>query len=220
MKRIFTLLLALICILCLTVFSFAKSELSDLLLENFDPTMYTEESYRNYQKALDKAISVQENMEATADDVNVAKEELIAAKNGLVLILDRDTLLSYIETIDEFLNSTTYRISDAMEQKLVEAKSEFFTLYESESLTKEQIEEATNKFSSLKKEAEDLEEVKKFEAEEAPDDVVVPKKVISSTQGLGKVTEIRLTIVGVAAGVLVLGLIAFILYLKPPKFLK
>ncbi len=220
MKKIIALVFALLCVFSLSLTSFAASELTALLSENYDSTLYTEESYQRYQKALNKAVKVNENDFATAEEIRQATEELKTAKNGLELILNREPLLTYVDGIDGFLHGTGYILSEDTEKILTEARKEFLTLYESNSLTAEQLSTAATKYNNVTALAEDSAVVQKFSSKDAGKDITVPTKVISSTQGLGKVTAIRLTMLWIGVGLFALGVTASVLYLKPPKFLK
>lgn len=224
MKRTLSLLLLL---LCLTAFPLSiaaetadKSELKQMLNEVFDPTLYTEESYRTYQKAVNDALSVYENDYATEESLQIALTTLKDARKGLALLLNRGALIDYVSAIEEYLHGTEYDLSTETVMILENAKDEFSALYEKELLTKEQLSEAKDSFEKIKKLAEESKKIKKFSAKDAADDVIVPEKVISSSQGLGKVTAIRVTIVGIGIGLILLGTVAAILYFKPPKFLQ
>ncbi len=224
MKRILAFLLLLLCLtaspLSVAAETVDKSELEPLLNEVFDPTLYTEESYQTYQKAVNDALSVYENDYATKESVQVALNTLIDARDGLTLLLNRGALLNYVSGIEEYLYGTIYNLSPETVTLLENAKNEFLTLYKKELLTKAQLTEAKESFERIKKTVEESKKIKQFSSKNADDGVVVPEKVISSSQGLGKVTAIRVTIVGIGIGFILLGTVAAILYFKPPKFLQ
>lgn len=224
MKRTLSILLFLLCLISFALpFSAEtadKSELEPFLNEVFDPTLYTEETYQNYQKAINTALAVYENDYAADESIKTALTALKEAKSKLVLRLDRNALLDYISDLEEYLYGTEYDLTDETAAVLNNTKKEFATLYEKELLTKEQLTSAKESFEKVKKLAEESKKIKKFSSKDAAEDVVVPEKVISSAQGLGKVTAIRLTILGIGLGFIVLGTIAAILYFKPPKFLQ
>ncbi|MBQ1965768.1 MAG: hypothetical protein II348_03745 [Clostridia bacterium] len=220
MKKIISFVLLLVCVLCLSVTALGRTELSGLLLRNYNAELYTEESYNKYQKAVNQAIAVQEKANATQEEINAVKEELKTAESGLVFFLNRNTLLTFAEEIDLFLKKTTHNLPSETEQALSEAKAEFLALYESNALTEEQLNDAAEKYAAVMEKANNTEEIKKFSEKDADHGIIVPEKVINSTQSLSKVTEIRLTIVYIGAGLCVLGLVSLIVYLKPPKFLR
>ncbi len=224
MRRIFTFFLFLFCALAFSVSAFAdtadKSELSVLLGEIYDPSQYTVESYQTYQNAVNNALAVYENDTATQEKVNTVTEELKEAKKGLTLISNREPLLDYIEDIEELIYNTNYVLTAETIQILTSIKNDFQKLYESENLSQEQLNAAKIKYDNVIKIKENTKEVQKFSAKEADENVIIPSKIISSTQGLGRVTTIRLTLLLISFGLILLGGTASILYLKPPKFLK
>lgn len=224
MKRTFAFFLFTLYFIIFSVSSFAntadKSELSALLSEIYDPSEYTAQSYQPYQNAVNRAVAIYESDTATQENVTTVTAELKEAKKGLVLILDREPLLDYVDRIDEFLSGANYDLTAETIQILTSVKDEFLKLYESETLTQEQLDAANTKCKNVVETAETSKEVKKFSVEDADENVIVPSKVISSTQGLGRVTTIRLTLLILGFGLILLGAAASILYLKPPEFLK
>ena len=220
MKKIISIFFVLLCILCLSVTSFGRTELLGLLLKNYDAQLYTEESYNQYQKAVNQAIAVQENSQATQEEINAAKNQLIEAESKLVSILDREALLSYIDTIDAVLNNTSRNFSTETEQALIDAKENFQSLYQNDKLNDIKLRNAARKYNIVIKAANNTGEVERFSEKNAEDGVILPKNIISSSQGLSKLTQMRLTIVLIGAGLFVLGLAVLIVYLKPPAFLR
>lgn len=222
MKRIFAFFLFVLCVATLSVSSLAadKSSLGTLLNEVYDPTQYTTETYQRYQKAVDRGIAVYENDDATQEQIDEVTTELKNAKNELIPLLNRDLLLEYVDDIEDFLYGTTYNISEETATILTDARKEFLSLYDNINLTKEQLNNAEKKHKDVIEIAQKSKEVQKFSSKEAGNDVVIPEKVISSSQGLGKVTAIRLTLLGIGIAGILLGVTAAILYLKPPKFLQ
>ncbi len=224
MKRIFAFFLFAVCLIALSVPAFAetadKTELTALLNENYDPSLYTMESYQTYQFAINHALTIYEDDASPQEEVDTVTAELKDAKNGLELVLNREPLLTYVDNIDEFLYGTNYVLSEDTIEALTAARKEFLELYQSETLTKEQLSAASQKFINVIEAAEGADEVKKFSSKDPGEGVIVPTKVISSSQGLGRVTAIRLILLGIGTGLIIVGAIATILYLKPPKFLK
>ena len=220
MKKIISIFFVLLCILCLSVTSFGRTELLGLLLKNYDAQLYTEESYNQYQKAVNQAIAVQENSQATQEEINAAKNQLIEAESKLIFILDREALLSYIDTIDAVLNNTSRNFSTETEQALIDAKEDFQSLYQNDKLNDIKLRNVARKYNIVIKAANNTGEVERFSEKNAEDGVILPKNIISSSQGLSKLTQMRLTIVLIGAGLFVLGLAVLIVYLKPPAFLR
>lgn len=224
MKRILAFFVFAVFLIILSASTFAetadKTELALLLNEIYDPSLYTADSYQKYQQAINKAIVIYEDDAASDDEVILATLELKTAKDTLVLILNREPLLTYIDRIEELLYGINCNLSPEMIQILTDAKNEFSNLYASETLTLEQLAAANTKFFNVIEIAESGDEIKEFSSENAGEDIIIPQKLISSTQGLGRVTKIRLTLLGIGSGIFIIGLIATILYLKPPKFFK
>ncbi len=224
MKRILSLFVFSICLIMLSICTCAQSadkgELASLLNEFPDPSLYTAESYDIYQQSIDRALIVYEGEGASQEDVNLAITELKAAKEQLVLILNREPLLDYAAQIEEFLYETTYRLSEESIQILTEAKNEFLQLYSSGELTQEQLDNAASKFSDMIEIAESGKEIKNFSDKDADSNIIVAKKIFSNTQGLGRVTTIRLTLLCIGAGFTVIGLVIVIVYLKTGRSKK
>lgn len=224
MKRIFTFLLFTLCLLTFSISTFAatanKGELSKLLNEMYDPSQYTVESYQTYQNAVNNAIAVYENDGATQEDVDAVTEKLRVAKNGLTFILNRALLLDYVDSIEEILYSTNYDLTAETVQILNTVKNDFLKRYESETLTQEELDAASTKFLDIINAEESSKEIEKFSSDNADENIIVPSKVISSTKGLGRVTAIRLTLLGFGVVFIALGIAAGVLYIKPPKFLQ
>ncbi len=222
MKRIVAFFLFALCLITLSVSSLAadKSSLAALLNEVCDPAEYTAETYQPYQKAVNGAVAIYEKDGATQEEIDQAAAELKTAKNGLISILNRDLLLEYVDEIEDYLYSTTYDLSPEAETLLTDARKEFLALYEDLNLTKEQLNGAKKTYESVMQIAGESKEIQKFSAEEADKDVVIPEKVISNSGGVGRVTTIRLILLGIGIVGIVLGTTASILYFKPPKFLQ
>lgn len=224
MKRIVSLLLIVLTLACCSLTAFgesaARGELRALLNENYDSSLYTEESYSFYQKIVNKSLAVFEKTSATDAELNAAAEELKSAKNTLVPMLDRDLLLSYAETIEDLLHGTDYKFSEDTITLLTAARTKFLSLYQSETLTVEEISEAKARFDGVMEVAESSATVHKFSKENAEDNVIISQRVITGSQGVGTVTYIRLILIGIGALLLIVGITASVLYLKPPKFLR
>lgn len=222
MKRALTFFLVILCFTTLSISSFAaeKSGLGSLLREVHDPSLYTPESYQPYQGAVDRAISVYENDGATQEQIDTATAELKTAKNGLVFILNRNLLSDYVAEIDGYLYETNRNLSSEIKKILTDTKKEFLSLYNSQTLTKEQLVNAEKKQKSIVELVNNSKEIQKFSAEDADKNIVIPSKVISSSNGLGRVTSLRLILLGIGIVGIILGATAAILYLKPPKFLQ
>ena len=222
MKRILAFFLFILCISTLSVSSFAadKSTLATLLKEVYDPTLYTVETYQPYQDAVGRGIAVYENDGATQEQIDEVTAELKTARDGLIPLLNRDLLLEYVDEIENFLYGTTYNLSTETTIILTDARKEFLSLYDDINLTKEQLNNAEKKYQSVIEIARNSKEIQKFSPEEADKNIVIPQKVISTSQDLGKVTAIRLTLLGIGIAGILLGVTAAILYLKPPKFLQ
>ncbi len=222
MKRLIAILCLLLCLTTMTVSSLAntdKDELGALLNENLDPSLYTHESYQIYQDAVDQGLYIYETAGSTAENITTALNDLKTAKAGLAFALTRNILLDYIEKMDAFLYGTGHALDVETAEKVINARTEFETLYQSEELTPEMLTQAAEKYDAIVDLAESSGEVSSFSPETAPEDVVLPegdKDVV----GLNRIITVRLTIILIGAIALVLGIVAAILYLKPPKFLR
>ena len=224
MKRTISFLLFVLCLLSFTLPLAAETEdrsyLGQLLNEVYNPDLYTKDSYKAYQKAVNNALAVYENDDATPESVSDALTNLMVARQELIIIPNRYDLLDYASEIDQYLYGIRYDLKPETETILKEAKDEFLTLYENELLTEDQLTAAKQSFDKIVELAKASKEIKKFSPEDAEENIIVPKKVISGNQSLGKVSEIRLTILGIGIGFFLIGTVAAILYLKPPKFLQ
>lgn len=220
MKRIIAILLFLASLITLSVTSFAeydKEELAALLSENYDPSLYTVDSYQAYQTAVMKAFAVYEDENAAPPEVDAVVTELRNKKEKLTPLLNRAILLSYVKTLEQYLYSPDYVLTEEMIATLTAARNEFMELYNDPALTSDQLTVADVKYSNLLEQAETLPGINKFSSKDAAEDIVIPDKVFSSAQGLGKVTFIRLVLIGIGAGLILLGLAVTVIYLKPKK---
>ena len=178
------------------------------------------QSFQPYQKALNNGLSVYDDQSATKEQIDLAVKELQNAKAELVLILDREILLTYVSEIDGFLYQENYIVPEETFRILTETKTEFTNLYQNEDLTYEQISAAYDKFSAATSLMESAKKAERFSPNDAKEDVIVPSKIISGEKGLGQITSVRLTLLGIGCGLILLGAITTVLYFKPPKSLQ
>ncbi len=224
MKRLIALFLFLFCLTSLTVGTLAntadKKELTSLLNENFNSGLYTYASYTPYQAAINQGLSVYEDDAATQEVIDAAVEQLKTAKEGLIPRLDRGVLLVFADELDAILHSTDYILDSATATTLSAAQQEFLELHKRDTLTKEQIEAAREKYSGLTETVKNNHTLSAFSVESPPEDVTIPERDAESKNGLNRVASVRLTIICMGATAFVLGVAACILYFKPPKFLQ
>ncbi len=220
MKRAVALLLFLACLITLSVTAFAeadKGDLTALLNENYNPSLYTSDSYQAYQSAVTYAFSIYENEYATQEEVNAAVSNMKEKKDRLVPVLNREMLLSYVTTLELYLYAPDIVLSEEMETILTAARNEFLELYNKPDLTQDLLSAADVKYTNLMEQTEAIPGINRFSSKDAPEGIVIPDKVFSSAQGLGKVTAIRLVLIGIGAGLILVGLVVSVIYLKPKK---
>lgn len=224
MKRFLAAVLFFGCILSFSVFTLAETVTRDSILgmlkENYVADLYTTDSYRAYQVAEDWALYVVQHQEATQEDLNDAYQRLVVAKEGLVLLVDRQPLETYLNDLEEVIHSAEYDYAPEVEAELIRVRELIQTLYEKPELTQEEISAAEGQYRAVMENAMESYEVFPFSPEDAKEGVFVPTKVYSSAQQMDQVTIVRVTIVGVGLLFTILGIIATIIYMKPPKILK
>lgn len=224
MKRFLAAALFFGCILSFSVFTIAETVTRDAILgmlkENYVADLYTTESYRAYQVAEDWALYVVQHQEATQEDLNDAYQRLVNAKEGLILLVDRTSLETYLSDLEEVIHSPEYDYAPEVEAALIRVREQIQILYEKPVLTTEEISAAEVQYKAVMEVAMESYEVYPFAPEDAKEGVFVPTKVYSSAQQMDQVTIVRVSIVGVGLLFTVLGVIATVIYMKPPKILK
>lgn len=225
MKRFFiffvTLLFCIAFAFSLSAQTANKKELTDLLNENFNPALYTSESYGAYQTAVTNALQIYEDPAATQEQIDDVVAQIKSAREMLKSVQDKETLLYYVSNIETFLYDINVKYPEEITLKLKQAKDEFLALYGAETLTAEDLTAAEEKFNTLVEEAQDAGvEIGQFSPEDADEGVIVPDIPQGGSKTTGKVTQIRGTLVIIGSVLILLGATATVLYFKPPKFLK
>lgn len=224
MKRILTLSLFLILVLTASVYSFAaptdRSELSALLAETYNSALYTSESYYPYQLAVNNALNLYENPEATQEQINDACLQLTSARDALMLTPERETLMFYANNLDGYIYNAHLDLSDETMQKLKETQDMLRTLVNKAPLMPEELTSAEEAYNALILEVERADNIEEFSTENPASDVVIPENYFEDSSSAGRAAGIRLTMILIGTGLLAVGVTAVILYFKPPKFLK
>lgn len=225
MKRFFIVFITLVFCLAfassLSAETADKKELTDLLKENFNPALYTAESFGEYQTAVTNALQVYEDPAATQEQIDDVVVQIKSAREKLKTVQDKETLLYYVSNIETFLYDINVKYPEETILKLKEAKNEFLALYDKETVASEELMAAEDKFITLVEEAEEAgTEIGQFSPEEADEGIIVPDTPQGGGNASGRVTQIRGTLVIVGSVLILLGVAATILYFKPPKFLK
>ncbi len=224
MKRILIFLLISICLLTLPLSIQAKekdkADLEALLNENYDASLYTSESYGAYQKALNNALTVYQNVNANVGEIAIALLKLQTAKAGLKPILHKGILLSYVENLEMHLYDIVAQYPEEITEKIVNARARFLALYSSENLTEEDLKTATAEYTTLILEINQAGSENESFSSEENNEIILPDGYGEDPVVAGEITRIRITMVIVGSVFAVLGIAAVILYFKPPKFLK
>jgi len=135
-------------------------------------------------------------------------------------LVDRQPLETYRNDLEEVIHSAEYDYAPEVEAELIRVRELIQALYEKPELTQEEISAAEGQYRAVMENAMESYEVFPFSPEDAKEGVFVPTKVYSSAQQMDQVTIVRVTIVGVGLLFTILGIIATIIYMKPPKILK
>ena len=227
MKRIILFLLSTVLILSLALPCLAteekKGELKNLLEETFNSSLYTAETYAAYQAAASNAMDVYLDPAATEEQIDDTITEFKQAIEDLRPLIDSEKLLSFASDLEqEFMYNTNVLLSEDLMNRMSEACTEFRNLYESGSVTSEEILLAEDKFNTLVEEAEGAAtEPSPFSVNDPKEGVHVPEDFKDAQKNTaGDVTKLRTTLVVVGSVFLIVGVVAVVFYFKPPKFLR
>jgi len=220
MKRCLTVFLLFALLLCgTTAFqaetAITKDDLRTWLNMSFDAADYTAESFEVYRNARNYAFEVYEWKDAEQALVEQAVSRIEAATKGLVKIMDRDKLLTYIADLEVYLCSPTRQLPDAVRTQLQEAVDRFKALYDDKELTSEQLSDAEKNYWQLISLAEEqfYEHAPVSPYDEETDGLKIPTDFNEEKQTSGRVTVLRLWISVAGAVLILIGFTVTVIYL-------
>lgn len=217
MKKILTALLLLCLLFSFSILSVAESQnreqLRRLLGESYDASLYTAESYKEYQQALNHALGIYENSLSSEDEILSAVLSLQDARDRLSLLDSAESLPQCVESIDEILNNMKESVSTETHQELLNMKAQILTMIESGTATREEIENTIFSCNTLlilaRKELDDLREYSDYGSNEG---IVVPTDYVAPNNKIGNVTKIRLVLFWIGLALTILGSITVVIY--------
>lgn len=226
MKRVLVLLLLLGIALALPLSSAAqnRSELDLYLGDVRNPQEYTAETWAPYQRAVLAAKAVYDNPAATQEQIDAAALSLKQAIEALSPHLDRDSLLSFADQLEEeFLFNNAVLLPESLCSELENAASKYRTRAEADDLTAEEIAAFSAEFATLIERAEDEARSQVAFDENAPEQGVIVPSDLRELENRGtssRLATLRLIISIIGGACAILGIVAVIFYLKPPKFFR
>ena len=131
-------------------------------------------------------------------------------------------LSDFISSLEGYLYSDTFRISESVRSQLTAAVKEFRTLCNSDTVTQEQIASATTTYQSMIALADgDAAEILPVTPyDETTDGLIIPENFNEQKKTSGKVTELRLWLTVIGGALIVVGITVTVIYLATSRKAK